>query len=935
MTETQRLVERDDQLLCLNGLMAACAAGRGGVAVVGGGFAHGKSELLAALARRAAAAGFQVLTAGGSWTERDLPFGVLAQLFRDVDLPAEDAGAVAAWLDEAMAGTGRGALRSQALHGLCMAIIGMAERRPVLISVDDADHADEESLRWLLALVRRIVAEPVLVVLAGASLRHRLWHAELLREPHCRQVTLPPLSPDGVAELLGEARGGAPDDHLVTAARFWLLTGGNPLLVRALLEDQRAGRRRTRRWPRRARQPEPAAGDAFEQAVLGSLCRGRPIVAAVARGAAVLDDFASVELLARMVGADTVTVEQSVAELAEACLLVGCRFRHPAARDAVYRGIAPTDRADLHLRAAEVLHADGAPALVVAAHLLAAPPPGEPWMVPALCEAADQALRDDRVELAADCLELAERLCEDESQRAAVATTLTAVRWRFDPATAARRLSRLVDALREGHLTGRQAVMVTKYLLWHGRIGEARDAVERWSGPAVDPRTAVEQRITELWMSSSYPGLAATVERTGPPPETGEMAASPTVRPRLLAAGALSEILHSGADAAAMAEAADRAEQVLQASSLDDLAFDSVEFALLTLVYADRPERAAYWCDTLLERAHSRRAPWWQALLASVRAEVAVRLGDLPGAAEHARAALTQVPPQGWGVAVGEPLGSLLLASTAMGRYDEAADQVSQPVTEAMFQTRYGLHYLYARGTYFLETEKPQAALGDFLACGTLMNEWGLDLPSLVPWRTSAAQAYLAVGRHDRAHQLAAEQLSLSADADTTRTRGISLRMLAATSEPRRRPALFREAVEVLQSSGDRLEMARALAGLSQAHRALGEVAQARTTMRRAWQVARQCRAESLCRRLAYPGAPAPAGAGAVPAAVASLSEAERRVAALAAFGHTNREIAARLFITVSTVEQHLTRVFRKLRVRSRADLPSSLLADLDPPPTG
>jgi DNA-binding CsgD family transcriptional regulator len=52
------------------------------------------------------------------------------------------------------------------------------------------------------------------------------------------------------------------------------------------------------------------------------------------------------------------------------------------------------------------------------------------------------------------------------------------------------------------------------------------------------------------------------------------------------------------------------------------------------------------------------------------------------------------------------------------------------------------------------------------------------------------------------------------------------------------------------------------------------------------------------------------------------LSDAERRVAALAAQGQTNREISRRLFVTVSTVEQHLTRVYRKLGVARRMDLP-------------
>ncbi|OLT36953.1 hypothetical protein BJF79_06065 [Actinomadura sp. CNU-125] len=55
------------------------------------------------------------------------------------------------------------------------------------------------------------------------------------------------------------------------------------------------------------------------------------------------------------------------------------------------------------------------------------------------------------------------------------------------------------------------------------------------------------------------------------------------------------------------------------------------------------------------------------------------------------------------------------------------------------------------------------------------------------------------------------------------------------------------------------------------------------------------------------------------------MSDAERRVAALAAEGWTNRQIAKRLHVTTSTVEQHLTRVYRKLRINRRTDLPLDL----------
>ncbi|WP_181775399.1 helix-turn-helix domain-containing protein, partial [Amycolatopsis pittospori] len=64
------------------------------------------------------------------------------------------------------------------------------------------------------------------------------------------------------------------------------------------------------------------------------------------------------------------------------------------------------------------------------------------------------------------------------------------------------------------------------------------------------------------------------------------------------------------------------------------------------------------------------------------------------------------------------------------------------------------------------------------------------------------------------------------------------------------------------------------------------------------------------------------------PDPAAGLTEAERMVAALAARGHTNRQIADTLVITISTVEQHLTRIYRKLRVQRRAELKPLLWAE-------
>jgi DNA-binding CsgD family transcriptional regulator len=57
------------------------------------------------------------------------------------------------------------------------------------------------------------------------------------------------------------------------------------------------------------------------------------------------------------------------------------------------------------------------------------------------------------------------------------------------------------------------------------------------------------------------------------------------------------------------------------------------------------------------------------------------------------------------------------------------------------------------------------------------------------------------------------------------------------------------------------------------------------------------------------------------------LTATERRVAALVAEGRKNREIAQALFMSVATVEAHLTRIYRKLDLRSRSEL-ARLVAD-------
>ena len=261
----------------------------------------------------------------------------------------------------------------------------------------------------------------------------------------------------------------------------------------------------------------------------------------------------------------------------------------------------------------------------------------------------------------------------------------------------------------------------------------------------------------------------------------------------------------------------------------------------MALICEDLLDQAASWCQVLLRESEaSRGSPLWRAMLTASWAMIETRRGNLPAAEDHARTALTLLTKKAWGVAIGAPLSSLLLTTTASRKHEDAAACLRMPVPEAMFGTFYGLLYVYARGEYYLATGRPQAALADFTDCGNRMMTWGLDLPGLVPWRTKAAEAHLVMGNSPQARDLSKEQLA-QVGSRFPRTRGISLRALALTSHPAKRTALLRESAEVLRDSGARLELAYTFTELSNAHLALGEHGRAHWAARQARNLAERC----------------------------------------------------------------------------------------------
>jgi DNA-binding CsgD family transcriptional regulator len=136
----------------------------------------------------------------------------------------------------------------------------------------------------------------------------------------------------------------------------------------------------------------------------------------------------------------------------------------------------------------------------------------------------------------------------------------------------------------------------------------------------------------------------------------------------------------------------------------------------------------------------------------------------------------------------------------------------------------------------------------------------------------------------------------------------------------------LRDSVAVLRDSPAQLELARSLAELGAALRRGNQRGEAREQLREAAELAQRCGAERLEEKVheelriagARPRRRALSGAD-------SLTPGERRVASAAAGGATNREIAQDLFVSLRTVEMHLTNAYRKLDISSRSELAGAI----------
>jgi DNA-binding CsgD family transcriptional regulator len=195
--------------------------------------------------------------------------------------------------------------------------------------------------------------------------------------------------------------------------------------------------------------------------------------------------------------------------------------------------------------------------------------------------------------------------------------------------------------------------------------------------------------------------------------------------------------------------------------------------------------------------------------------------------------------------------------------------------------------------------------------------------------RTSAWRSRLAVllgPGSDEAMALAEAELGLARELDSARSIGVALRALGTIERGERGIESLTRSVAELRRAGARVELARSLTALGAAMRRERRTREAREQLREALELAQETGAERLEDRAfeelriagARPRRREVRGAG-------SLTPAERRVVEAAAGGATNREIAQDLFVSLRTVEMHLTNAYRKLGISSRDELAEAM----------
>ncbi|CNF46617.1 transcriptional regulator%2C luxR family [Mycobacterium tuberculosis] len=906
------LLDRLDERAVLDGLLEDLRSGRGWALVVRGEAGVGKSALLDYAA--GAAEDMRVVRAAGVESEMELAYAGLHLLcvplldrLGALPEPQRDALSIAF-------GLRAGEPPARFMVGLAVLTLlsEAAEERPLLCVVDDVQWLDRASAQVLAFTARRVLAEPVGLIFAA-------------REPGDEYR--------GLAEL--EVRG-LPERHarrlLRSVVRFRLdgsvqdrilaETEGNPL---ALLE-----------LPRGLGPAQLAGG-------LG-LVGAQGVPTRIERGfgrrvAALPADTRSLLLVAAVEAAgdpgliwraaERLAIPPSAVEAAEADGLLQAgtlmRFRHPLVRSAVYAAASPEERRAAHRALAEVTDRERDPDRW-AWHLAAAAPGPDEEVAAELERSAGRAQARGGIAAAAEFLRRAAELTDDPARRSDRALAAAQVSFQAGALGAtADLLARAAAGPRDELRQARAALLRARLAFASGRGGDAPGLLLKAAGQ-LEPLDVGLARETYLdaWFAAVYAGRSAgagdlqevsRAAQSAPPPEGGP-------RPVDLLVDGLSLLVTEGrAEAAPVLREAARCVAEDDIPLAERLQCSRVALAAAALVWDDRHWRAILARDV---RACRETGMLTQlALYLGPMAVMAIWRGDVAAAVSLAAEEKELAAATGAGFA---QHAALLLAG-------HRGDPEDAPVIEAVgaaaqaagqgsgVQMSQWMSAVLLNGLGRHEEARVQARQAADQAPELYVSMWAL--PELVEAAARSGQAREAAGALGRLAEV-------TGVARTDWAQGLYARSRALLAEGEDADRGYREAVDRLGRIGFRSELARAHLLYGEWLRREGRRTDARTHLREAHDlfagIGMRAFTGRAARELAATGVTArrrsAGGRG-------DLTPQEAQIARLARDGLSNPQIAAQLFISPRTVEYHLGKVFAKLDVSSRNQLPQVPLSRL------
>ena len=907
------LFGRDQEQLALTRLLQDARSGRSGVLAVIGEAGMGKSALLGYAEEQSG--GMNVLRARGVQSEAQIPFAGLFELLRPalawVDrIPGPQADALGSALalrparDQDRFAVGAATLSLLAAY---------ADEAPVAVLVDDAHWLDGSSADALLFAFRRLVAEPVAVILAV-----REGESSLLDGADVTRLRLPGLDRAAAAELLRRQPAGPLSHDL--ADRLHDETGGNPLALLELGADH----------SRLASLPPgtPLAVGASLAEVYLLRFRSLPQRTRDALVLAAASDGGDVSVLASAAPALGLDVTDLVPAEAAALISVSdarVEFRHPLVRSAVYGDAPPDRRREVHRALAGALPDTDADRR--AWHLaLAAFGPDE-----AACSALEQAGLRARQRSAYDvssrAFERGARLAPDEVSPGRLLYAAADAAWLGGLAD---RAAALLDEARQ-RASARDLAISIEHL--RGHIAARR-------GPIGDA-----QQI-----------LLAAAEQAAPA-EPG--------RAVVMLAEAVNASFYAG-DAAAMRHAADRIAALTPADPDDRTAFFALSAQGMALIFSGQGERGAAAIREsveVLERSDLRRdprllawaamaAPWLREAhvgraLAERALEVARRssaVGVLPFVLTHV--AIDQAATDRWaeaqasfheGIGLARETGQRTELATSLARlaWLEARqgrfDQSRLHAAESLGLSREfgpGLSEVWAitaLGDLELGCGHPAQALGHFEEQQAVLRSRGIGDVDLSP-APELVELYLRLGRGPDAAEAAegyerdaAAKAQPWALARAARCRGL----LAADDDADRH---FTIALSLHDQTADVYETARTRLAYGSRLRRARQRVRAREQLRAAIDAFDHLGAEPWSEMArAELAATGETARRRDPVTLNQLTPQELQIAIRVGGGLTTRETAAALFLSPKTIEYHLRNIYRKLAIGSRSELAAAM----------